>query len=49
MAQFQLTIDQIAEAIEQLPVTEQQQLLERFRFSESRKAGLEGLVNLGRR
>ena len=35
MAQLQLTIAQIAEAIEQLPFEEQQQLLER----------LEGLAN----
>jgi hypothetical protein len=49
MAQSQLTIAQIAEAIEQLPVEEQQQLVERFRFSASRKTGLEGLVNLSQK
>ena len=37
MAQSQLTVAQIAEAIEQLPVEEQQRLLARFRFSESPK------------
>jgi len=45
MAPVQLTIDEIAEVIEHLPVEKQQQLLERFRFSESRETELKGLVN----